>query len=388
MTRAVPAVVAAARAGFRQQFAAEPTALAVAPGRVNLIGDHTDYSNGLAMPFAIPRYVAVAGRLTDTGTLAACSTQAPAVEFALHGAAPQPGWGNYLLGTVAGLRERRVELPGLQLYFAADLPTGAGLSSSAALMLALICVTEALSEHALSATDKVALVQQAEHEFAGVPCGILDPFAIVHAQVNQLLLLDCASATADPVPWRADAPVELVVFDSGVKHSNADGGYATRRAACERAAAELGSPLNHLVPADLPALADTLSAELLPRVRHVVTENARVRAAAQALAAADWPGLGALLSASHASLRDDFAVSCAETDALVALAESLGGALGVHGARMTGGGFGGAVIVLVESAALPAAGAELARLYELATGRPTAPLRVAPVQGARVLQSA
>lgn len=381
------ATVAAACQGLQQAFDSRAHWLAVAPGRVNLMGEHTDYNAGLALPFALAHSVVAAGAPSSAGLLRVRSAaEAEPVQLELT-AAPLPcvgGWGAYVAGAAQALRAAGHPLQPCDVYCASDLPAGAGLSSSAALSLALLQVLAAAAQVELAPAELVALAQAVERDYAGVPCGILDPYAIVHGRADTLLLLDCATATASSVAWPAEA-VELLVIDTGVKHSNASGGYAARRAECEAAAAVLGEPLGGMSVADLPGAARTLSATAARRVHHVVSECARVRAVGAGIEAGDWPAVGAAFYASHASLRDDYAVSCAESDALVDAARQLGSSAGIWGARMTGGGFGGAVVVLAAAGAGAAAAEQLCSRYRGQCGREARSWLVRPAAGARRL---
>jgi galactokinase len=313
------------------------TVVAHAPGRVNLIGDHTDYTGGLVLPMAIDLGTVVSGRRGgDRVILRSSEESEPAVvPLDVADASAVPGWGRYVAGVVAELRPER----GLVGEVSTTLPVGAGLSSSAALEVGVAL--------ALGFTgDTIALAQccqRAEHRASGVPCGIMDQLASAAGVPGHALLIDCHELRTEAVPIPDEAAV--VVVHSGEPRGLAGTAYAERRTECEAAEAEIG-PLRTATTADVDALTDPV---LRRRARHVVGENARVRDLAAALAGGDLGTAGALMRASHASLRDDFAVS---TPGLDALAERLGRVPGVYGARLTGAGFGGCVVALAEPGTL------------------------------------
>ena len=325
----------------------EPELASAAPGRINLIGEHVDYQGGLVLPAAINRGVfAAAVRLEEPVLRLHTSFRGGAeVEIPLDAIAPREGaesWANYPLGVVACYRHAGHDAGGLAIAFDATLPAGAGLSSSAAFEAATAVIVEQALGIELPPRDRALLCQRAEHDYAGVPCGIMDQLAVNAGQAGHALLIDCQSLTVTPTPLPAD--VAMVVVDSGVKHALADGEYAKRRADCEHAAAILGVRcLRETSLADVEAARATLGDRVFRRARHVVTEIERTRRFAAAMAAGDLQAAAALMAASHTSLRDDYEVSCPELDTLVEIAN----ALGVAGARMMGGGFGGSTIQLV-----------------------------------------
>ena len=340
---------------------------ASAPGRVNLIGEHTDYNDGFVLPMAIERHVTI--RVRPRGDrLAVLRTQRDRrpVTLDLTETIHPVGrsWSNYVRGVIEGYRIHGFEIPGFDAEISATLPAGAGLSSSAAIEVATATVVEALCGRSLPREDKALLCQQAEHEFAGVPCGIMDQFAVCFGKAGHALQLDCRSLEVVAVP--IDAAVRVLVFDSGVKHSLADGEYAKRRAECASAARCLGvGSLRDVTAADLEAAAGRLPATEFARARHVVGEIARVPAFIEALAGRDWNSAGRLMGESHRSLSVDYAVSCGELDRIVELAA---GVPGIIGCRMTGGGFGGSAVALVEADGAEEAGRLLHDAYRDATG--------------------
>jgi galactokinase len=387
---AVKNLVEETRRIYQERYGRSSEWLSIAPGRVNLIGDHTDYNDGLAMTLAIPRYVVIAAALTHDAAappqLRAFSTKTDEFVTISLDADPLPknqGWGKYLAGVAEGARRAGMTVPAMEVCCHSNLPSGAGLSSSAALSVAFLTLLEQTAGTTLSSAEKVGIAMQAEHDYADVPCGILDPFCIVNAEDNCLLLLDCRSKSATSVPWPGD-DTSLLVIDSGVAHDNADGGYAIRQGESARAADQLGTSLRNLSPADLDTVKSDLAPDLCKRVRHVITENARVLAMAEAIAACDWPRAGQLLFESHASLAGDYEVSCDETDSLVALADEIGIDGGIYGARMTGGGFGGSVIALVRADRAESVTERIAEGYSAQWGQRPSILNVHPVAGASI----
>lgn len=309
------------------------------PGRVNLIGDHTDYTGGLAMPMAIDLHTRVWGeRGGDTVTVRSALEEAPAV-IALDVADPaavQPAWARYVAGVVAELRPAT----GFDGQVATTLPVGGGLSSSAALVVGLALALGA------DGSDPAALARrcQAAEARSGIPCGVLDQMAVAAGVEGHALLLDCETLAFEPVPVPGD--VDVIVLDSGEERHLADSAYAERRAQCE-AAAEVIGPLRTAGLDGLERIEDEL---LRRRARHVITENQRVRDFATALRSGDYAAAGELLDASHESLRIDFEVSTHRLDHLVGALRDTGG---VYGARLTGAGFGGCVVALTEPGAVP-----------------------------------
>jgi galactokinase len=333
---------------FAATFGRAPTGVWAAPGRVNLIGEHVDYNDGLVLPFALTQrtYAAVAPR--EDGLVAARMLRAdgslsePVAEL-------EPGrltdWPAYVAGVLWALREDGHDVRGMDVLLDGHVPVGAGLSSSAALECAVAVAAAELSGLALDGAALAKVAQRAENDFVGVPCGLMDQMASITCQEGHALLYDVRSEQAEQVPFapRASA-LALLVIDTRLKHSVGDGAYADRRSTCEEAAKALGVPsLRDVSAAELDDVMSRLPAHTVPRVRHVVTEIVRVSAAADALRAGEWPRLGALMTASHVSLRDDYEVSSAELD--VAVDTALGA--GALGARMTGAGFGGSAIALV-----------------------------------------
>jgi len=331
----------------------------IAPGRVNLIGEHTDYNDGLVMPCAIDRGLRIAVVPRAGGRCLVSSDRggpAAAIDLDQPLVPGRADWARYVEGVLAGFQRLGWRVPAFEAAITADLPAGGGLSSSAALEVGIATAVETLCGRRLDPVEKALLCQRAEHEFAGVPCGIMDQFAVTLARRGHALLIDCRSRVVEHVPLGED--VAVLVIDSGVKHALADGAYAARRRECESAAVRLGVPaLRDVALADWPAAERRLPDPERRRARHVVTEIARVVDFAAAARAGDWITAGRLMNAGHASLRDDFEVSCRELDLIC---DSVAGLAGVWGCRMTGGGFGGCAVVLVEAsraAAIAAAAA-------------------------------
>ncbi len=372
---------------LRERFDAVPTWVSMAPGRVNLIGEHTDYNRGWVLPIAVDRYTVLAaapGRVPDTIRVfsAAVGQQATlSVGDTVPGNKPvghPVEWIRYLEGMVAEYRDRNVICPALDIVAVSSVPLGGGLSSSAALEIAAAHLIEAAAAQVMTSEIRIAAGIGAERHYVGVPCGMMDQTVVERARESHALLLDCADESFTYVPCFG-ADIATLVIHSGVSHALATGAYAERRAECEMAAATMGlSSLRHAELGQLSVLED--QPLLMARARHVITENHRVHGVAKALMSGDAQGAGVLLSQSHQSLRDDFAVSCEAVDRLVALAQEEEGVLG---ARMTGGGFGGCVIALVRRAAVGAAAQSIGERYSNYTGRPTHCFTVEAVSGAQ-----
>ncbi|WP_284974370.1 galactokinase [Arthrobacter sp. efr-133-TYG-104] len=372
---------------FEETFGATPDGVWQAPGRVNLIGEHTDYNEGFVLPFAIDKTAKVALRLRSDSTVRLLSTFGGhgLVQDDLAGLEPGSGrgWSRYPLGVAWALKERGVQVPGFDLLLDSDVPLGAGLSSSHAIECAVITALNELTGAGLAAEELVLATQRAENAFVGAPTGIMDQSASLRGAKGRAVFLDCRDQHVDLVPFDAEASgLVLLVIDTKVSHSHADGGYASRRASCELGAKTLGvKALRDVGVADLVEAATLLDDTTLRRVRHVVTENDRVLQTVDVLARQGPAHIGRLLDASHASMRDDFEISCAELDLAVETAR----ASGAIGARMTGGGFGGSAIALT-----PVAQEQQVRdavVHAFAQAAFTAPdiFTVTPAAGARRL---
>ena len=383
---------------FTTRFGRPPRWVVAAPGRVNLIGEHTDYTAGFALPMTLDRYAVIAGApaapdAASNGArprlrfYSAALTSSVDIPLDAPPAAGAPSWANYVRGVVAGFQQRALTVPALDALAVSDVPLGGGLSSSAALEVATATLLEAATGTALERMDKARLCRRAENDFAHVPCGLMDQMTSVLGDESGPLLLDFQSERARPVPL-VDPAVGVLICNTNVRHALGDGEYARRRADCEQAARRLGIPtLRAATPASVEAARDALGAVAYRRARHVVTENARTLAAADALSAGELATMGALMYQSHESLRHDFEVSCAELDTLVELARALGEAGGVFGARMTGGGFGGCAVMLVRADRVAAISRTLAAEYQRRHGRALTSFLSRPGRGAHVISA-
>ena len=353
--------------GFEELFGREATLTADAPGRVNLIGEHTDYNGGYVLPMTIPQRTRVEVG-TRIGTLVrawSADVKEPKIEeYRLGEEAPGRGWLDYVQGVTQVLQQADYRLRGFDLRISSEIPLGSGLSSSAALEVALLRGLRAA--FALEIDDlEIALAgQRAENDFVGAPVGVMDQMAASLGDEGKALFLDTRALRFERVPLPAGA--ELVVIDSGISHSHAGGEYRVRRQECEQAAELLGfRQLRDLDNQDLWRLA-ALPEPLDRRARHVITENARVRSAVAAMQEGDLVRLGKLLNLSHQSLRDDFEVSLPEIDLLVDLAQKQPD---VYGARITGGGFGGSVVIVARAGTGRKVGEKLVEEYGKRTRR-------------------
>lgn len=373
---------------FKQRFDNDPTVVAAAPGRVNLIGEHTDYNGGFVLPMALERYTLVAVAPSKGKNFRLSSTlgnEIVCIETEEINQIGEPFWTNFIRGVIANLQRAGVQLPPLDILVDSNVPRGGGLSSSAALEVATATALCAFAGVEMSTKEIALLGQRVEHEFANVPCGIMDQFISAHGKAGHALRLDCESLEYDLIPLD-DPAVSVLIIDSAVKHSLADGAYAQRRRQCEDAAQIMGvSSLRHADLQMLEANKSKLGELNYRRARHVIAENIRTAAFAKALAKRDWNAAGTAMRASHASLRDDYEVSCAEVDTLVGLCDSIPLASKIHGARITGGGFGGCIVALVETEHVNAVAKELLAAYASATGIETTCLVTRAGAGARVL---
>jgi galactokinase len=361
------------QANFRQRYGRTPR-LFRAPGRVNLIGEHTDYNEGFVLPLALERATVAAGAARPDRRIRAASLQLEQeIEFDLA----QPPqrlrgtWADYVEGMARSLIESGVPVRGADLLVDSDVPVGSGLSSSAALEMAVGLALIKLADAKLDRLQLARAGQRAEHEYVGARVGIMDQLTSVLGRPATALLIDCRSLAVSYLPL-ALVDTAIFVCDSRVKHELAASAYNQRRAECEQGLALLRQALPDLQSlrdvsvADFQAHEASLPARIARRCRHVVTENARTLAAAEALRLNRWETLGQLMNASHASLRDDYEVSCAELDLLVETAQQLKGVLG---ARLTGGGFGGCTVNLVRTESAAAFSTVLRHTYERAFGR-------------------
>jgi galactokinase len=380
-------IYTAAREGFVERYGREPLGLWSAPGRVNLIGEHTDYNDGFVFPFAIDRRTVVALAPREDGVIRVGSTFAEAQEErTVASLSPDriAGWSAYPFGVAWALTQHGADvsaLTGFDAYFASDVPVGAGLSSSAAIESA---VAVALNEVWGLEYNKRTLAragQLAENQVVGAPTGIMDQSASLFGRQDAGVFLDCRSLDAEVIPLGFEpAGLEILIIDTKVSHSHADGGYKDRRASCEAGAAAMGvESLRDLDADDLPRAESVLDEVTFRRVRHVVTENQRVLDTVRTLREEGARAIGPLLDASHVSMRDDFEISVPELDLAVATAQSSGAV----GARMTGGGFGGAAIALVPTELVAEVSAAVAAAFTDAGYAAPDQFTVHPSEGAR-----
>ena len=376
---------------FEKLYGRPPRWIAAAPGRVNIIGEHTDYNDGFVLPMAIEYYSVMAadrpvdGRevITLRSTLEA---EVATIDLTRPVTLAAPKWGNYPRGVVAGFQERGIQPGGLDVLLHSTVPLGSGLSSSAALEVCTATLLEAVTGTTLDPIEKALLCQKAEHDFAGVPCGIMDQFISALGREGHLLLLDCRTRTTELVPM-SDPSVALLIINTNVKHELSGGEYAERRAQCEEAARNLGvESLRDVTAVQLEAGKGKMSETVYRRARHVIGEIGRTVDAAQCVRQSDWPAVGQLMYASHAALRDDYEVSCEELDVVVEIAEAIGEQGGVYGCRMTGGGFGGCCVALVKASAVEDISKKIAADYKARTGIAASIFASRPAAGATVVK--
>jgi galactokinase len=332
---------------FLETFGAEPDLVAAAPGRVNLIGEHIDYSDGFVLPFAIKDRTLVAARKRNDSTVRIASAQRRNKIVTLDISKVKPGlrgeWERYALGVLWALGVKE----GVDLLIDGHVPLGAGLSSSAALECSVATAMNHLFDLGFNLEELARLTQKAENQYVGVPCGIMDQSVSLMATQGSALLLDCRDLTTKNIPFDvASSGLELLIIDTQAHHALTDGGYAERRASCESVVAKLGiSSLRELSMEQLENSRGLLTETEFVRARHAVTEMKRVLECVEALSNSDFAKVGQLINQSHASLRVDYTVSCPELDTAVDAAL----AAGALGSRMVGGGFGGSAIALIQA---------------------------------------
>ncbi len=359
------------RQGFAEAYGGAPDLIARAPGRVNLIGEHTDYNDGFVLPAAIGGQTLVAARRSTERRIDVVATdfQGERDSFPLDtdmAHSRDLHWADYVRGMVSAMERAALRIEGAQLAVAGDVPRGAGLSSSASIAVAIGVALGHVSGLEIDPTDIARMAQAAESDFVGTRVGIMDQLISARGVAGHALLIDCRSLECRPVPIPAEAAI--LIIHSGIERGLVDGEYNIRRAQCEAAARALGVPA--LRDADLPMLEagrGRMDDVTYRRARHVITENARTWSAAEALEAGDLPTLGRLMAASHASMRDDFEITLPPLDRLVALLQEAIGDAG--GARMTGGGFGGAVVAVVAQDRLDRAQAAVSASYRTPGGQ-------------------
>jgi galactokinase len=352
----------------------QPRWIAAAPGRVNIIGEHTDYNEGFVLPMAIERYTIIAADrpARDTNQIQFDSTLSdkPATLDLARPLKPFPkgSWVNYPAGVIAGFLARGLNPGSFDAVIHSTVPLGSGLSSSAALEVATATLLEAITDTKLDPVEKAILCQKAEHDYAGMPCGIMDQFMSVMGRENHVLLLDCRSLKPEMVPMN-DPSVTVLIVNTTVKHELTHSEYSVRRKQCETAASILGVPsLRDATPDALQLAKGKMDKVIFRRTRHVISEIERTVQAAAGIRASNWPAVGQLMYASHRSLRDDYEVSCKELDAVVEIAESIGLKGGMIGCRMTGAGFAGCAVALVKTDAIDDIAKIVAADYKNKTG--------------------
>jgi len=369
-------------ATFRDVYGTDPEGVWAAPGRVNLIGEHTDYNDGFVLPFALPqRVVAAAGRASDGWTVTSDFAADPVrfTDISKQGAVD--GWAAYVAGVAWALREAGHEVPAANLALVSDVPVGAGVSSSAALESAVLTALVDLGGLDIPVPDRPAIAQRAENVYVGAPTGIMDQSASIRCEAGKALFLDCRSYRVEQIPFDVAAEgLAVLVIDSKAPHQHLDGEYGARRRSCEEAARILGVPaLRDVSTDDLDDALDRLADEVMRRrVRHVVTENQRVLDTVALLRSGRIREIGPLMTASHASMRDDFEITVEQID--VAVEAAL--VAGAYGARMTGGGFGGCILALIDADRADAVTAAVEAAFERRGFAAPTPFVAVPSKGA------
>lgn len=369
------AIVKKAREEFSNVFGEDAAAYGSAPGRIEVLGNHTDYNEGFILAAAIDRSIAVVGRAIPGGTAKIYSrtfNAGASFDVANPEKTPENAWMNYMMGVVAQLRARGFAIGAFEALVMGDVPLGAGLSSSAAIEVATAMFLKQLYPYELSQVDIALTCQAAENKFVGVNCGILDQFTSVMGRAGQLVYLDCRFLDNYKY-FPLGEGLEFVIANTNAPHALVDGAYNRLRESCFRAARHCASKitdikithLRDVTLAELDKCRAGLAEEDYRRAKHIVTDNARVVKGSKALAEGDAKTMGRLMSESHRSSRDDFGNSCPELDAMVEIAESLPGC---HGARLSGGGFGGCAVCLIDAGAAKTFTADLAARYKEKTG--------------------
>lgn len=393
MTSQLSLLTDSACEAFQNSYGRAPTVVVAAPGRVNLIGEHTDYNDGFVFPMAIERFTVIAAAPSNgsQATLRSIAFDESATVHIDGTARPSENvvWSSYVQGVVQFAVEAGLQVEPFEAMIATDVPIGGGLSSSASLEVATATLLETMAGQRLDPVEKALLCQKAEHKFANMPCGIMDQFISAMAEAGKAMLLDCRSRVPQMVPLN-DPDIAVLIINSNVKHQLTGSEYPTRRRQCETAAKVLEKPMLRDVTMSLLEERRTAFASIpdgetcIRRARHIVTENDRTVSMAAALAARAWSKCGELMRASHVSMRDDFEISCREIDILVDLASNTPG---VWGSRMTGGGFGGCTVSLVESQHADEITASITAAYQSKTGIVPAGFITRAAHGAAVLIS-
>ncbi|RXP46345.1 galactokinase [Lutibacter sp. HS1-25] len=360
---------------FAENFTEEPI-LIFSPGRINVIGEHTDYNDGFVFPAAVDKgIIAAISKSAHSVSVAIASDLEEKYEFSVDSVSPLKGgnWRNYILGVVGEIQKKGFKVGNFNIVFGGDIPNGSGMSSSAALENSVVFGLNELFELGLTKEEMIFISQKAEHNYVGVNCGIMDQYASMFGQKDHALLLDCRTTVA--TPFLIDfKDYELLLINTNVKHSLADSAYNDRRAACEKVAALLNiKALRDATEADLLKVKDQISEEDYQKVLFVVQENNRAQAASEAMIANDIEKLGELIYGSHDGLQNQYKVSCDELDFLVDLAKNSDD---VIGARMMGGGFGGCTINIVKKGKADAFVKKVAPLYKLKFNKECSPYAV------------
>jgi galactokinase len=377
---------------FEKRYGRAPKWIVAAPGRVNIIGEHIDYNDGFVLPMAIEYYsVMAADRPLDGSNVITIASTLESEVATIDLTAPlspiAPKWGNYPRGVVAGFIHKGINPGGLDVLLHSTVPLGSGLSSSAALEVSTATLLEAVTGVTLDPVEKALVCQKAEHDFAGVPCGIMDQFISALGREGHLLLLDCRTRTTELVPM-SDPSVALLIINTNVKHELSGGEYAERRGQCEEAARDLGvDSLRDVTFEQLEEGKSKMIETVYRRARHVIGEIERTVDAADGIRKSSWLNVGQLMYASHNALRDDYEVSCKELDVIVEIAETIGEAGGIYGCRMTGGGFGGCCVALVKANQVDDISAKISAAYSTKTGIEATIFASRPAAGATILKA-
>ena len=378
---------------FVNMYGRQPRWIVAAPGRVNIIGEHTDYNDGFVLPMAIELYTVIAadrpaGNTKQIHLVSTCCEKPANIDLAQPlKPFPKGTWANYPLGVIAAFVARGLNPGGFDAMIHSTVPFGGGLSSSAALEVATATLLEVITGKKLDLVEKALLCQKAEHEYAGMPCGIMDQFISIMGRENQVLLLDCRSRKPELVPM-SDPSITVLIVNTNVRHQLTGSEYPARRKQCETAAKILGVPSLRDATTDLLEHAKgRMDKDVYHRARHVIGEIERTKHAAEGIHASNWPAVGELMYASHRSLRNDYEVSCKELDTVVEIAKSIGPKGGMFGCRMTGAGFGGCAVALVKTDAVDAISKKLAADYKKKTGIEATIFVSRPAAGATVIKS-
>lgn len=378
------------REAFVKQYNTQPTHAAVAPGRVNLIGEHTDYNAGFVCPIAIERQTMILAKPNGTNTININSIGMEAhpgnFEISQDLTQGEPEWVNYVKGVIFGCLKRGINPGGFDAYLSSTVPLGSGLSSSAALEVAVATLVADLAGKELGVTDKALLCQKAEHDFANMPCGIMDQYISAGGVEGCAMLLDCRTNVPEHVKL-TDPSVSILIINSNVKHKLSGSEYPQRREQCETAAKVLGvESLRDATLEQLEETKDKMDTVVYQRAFHVIGEITRTAAAAKLMEQNAWQQVGKHMYDSHETLSRDFEVSTKELDLLVQFAKNIGIAGGVYGSRMTGGGFGGCTVSLVKSDMAQAISDQICKAYQEQTNIEPTAFVTRPAQGARTLR--